>query len=111
MVIAGWLLFIATARADERIVAPAYAPVTGTSMLPMFRAGQFVSIRPCMFALVLIGQPIVWFEDARKINVLHSVIAIRQTAKGRGLVTKGLANAERDPYVVTKANFVGCVDP
>ncbi len=108
--LAAALLLLVAARADTRIVAPAYAPVQGTSMLPMFTAGQVVFVYPCEFDLVLIGQPIVWFEEARQINVLHSVIAIRQTAKGRGLVTKGIANTERDPHLATKANFVGCVD-
>ncbi len=110
MVIGAWLFFVTKAHADERIVAPRFAPVIGTSMLPRFKAGQTVLVRPCDFRFVQVGQPIVMFEEARRINVLHDVIAIRETPNGRGLVTKGTSNADRDPHITTKENFVGCVD-
>ncbi len=107
--IACWILVVSL-RADERLVAPVLAPVTGVSMLPYFRAGSFVFIQPCEFRLVSVGQPIVYFESARRINVLHTVVAVRETKNGRGLVTKGAANLERDPHLATKENFVGCVE-
>ncbi len=107
--IACWLLVVSL-RADERIMAPALAPVTGVSMLPMFKAGQFVFIYPCDFKALRSGQPLVWFEQARKINILHIAKKIVVTPKGRAIVTQGLANAEPDLHLADPLNFVGCVD-
>ncbi len=108
-----WLiafLLLATARADTRIVAPAYAPVQGTSMLPMFTAGQVVFVYPCDFKLISASRAVVIFEAARQINILHWVLAVRETANGRALVLIGLNNMERDPHLGDALNFVGCVD-
>jgi signal peptidase I len=80
----------------------------GTSMHPIFRPGDCLSVTPVALDRVRIGDVIVYCvpnlegEDAQ---VVHRVIALRPN----GLGTQGDSNPCPDPGLVKAANLIGVV--
>jgi hypothetical protein len=80
-------------------------------MRPAFSGGELIAINPCSFDESLKGRVVVTWRAGSESNVMHRVIGFRYGSHGiDGLILKGDANRERDPYVTTLAEFVGCVE-
>jgi len=94
----------------KRIVAPSWAQAGFTgSMVPTFQGGERYLIAATPFQDVKEGDVIVIWWEAQAKNVVHRVISIKRDGDGRAtaFVTKGDANAIRDPYLCTPENYVG----
>jgi signal peptidase I len=109
-----WVVCMATScqsRGDTRLVAPIITTVSFTgSMNPEFGGGERVLIDICPFNEALLGRVVVSWREAKKLNVMHRVIGLKtQDGRVAGLILKGDNNPERDPYITTLAEFVGCV--
>jgi signal peptidase I len=92
-----------------RIVAPAITTVSFTgSMEPTFVGGDRILISPIAIEAVRERALIVYWEEARELNILHRVVQVRHAANGEiGLVCRGDNNDERDWHIVTRENLIG----
>jgi len=81
--------------------------VTGTSMEPVYVAGDVGFVAPLPFKNVQIGDDIVFVPyrglKNQGLSVVHRVLAVES---GR-IVTAGINNPVGDPSYVTEANYVG----
>lgn len=80
------------------------------SMFPTLKGGEIYAVLPAAFNSLKVGDVIVYYWPQRHLNVIHRIVAIRQSAHGRALVCKGDANSIRDPLMVTEAEFVGIAE-
>lgn len=95
--------------AAQRLVAPVITTVAYTgSMAPAFTGGEMIGIDSIRIEDARENDLIVYWEEARQLNILHRCIQVRHAANGEiGLVCRGDANDERDWHVVTKENLIG----
>ena len=91
-----------------KMTAPGLCIAANTgSMLPVLKGGEFFAVQVADFAKVQVGQVIVYYWPSRQINVVHRIVAIKDTPRGRAVFCKGDSNPLRDPISVTDAEFVG----
>ena len=96
---------------DGKPTAP-YRTVIGDtgSMRPLWHGGEICVVSAFPFDLVAPGMIVV--AEHHSMNVGHDVIAVRRAANGQKyLITKGRANARRDPWVTTAKEYIGIIVP
>jgi signal peptidase I len=80
----------------------------GTSMTPIFKPGDCLSVMPVPLDQVRIGDVIVYRvrkDEDQDAQVVHRVIVKKPT----GLGTRGDSNSSPDPGLVTAQNLLGVV--
>jgi len=83
------------------------AVAASDSMSPLIRKGDVIQICKAAFGSIRAGDIIVFSLADRRNIIAHR--AMRKTPDGRGYITKGDANRQEDPWIVTQDNLLGRV--
>jgi len=77
------------------------------SMQPTLGVGEVIGIEKVEFKDVKVSDVISFKVEGMDTPVCHRVIEIVETEEGIGFRTKGDANEEPDPWVITPKNLIG----
>ena len=81
--------------------------IAGSSMLPVIRPGDIVSVRRCVPTQVSRGEIVLFIRDKRLF--VHRVLGEKPSADGQSaLITRGDSVPENDPPVFA-GELLGCV--